>query len=122
MLVLGHEAHHLPLSLTSESTNLPFMDTLQELQRWYQSQCDGDWEHCYGVKIDTLDNPGWSVTIELNETNLADRPFTELQRMEHETDWIVCRVREAKFEGNGGPFMLDEILRVFLEWAMEARK
>lgn len=44
------------------------MDTLQELQRWYRSQCNGDWEHSYGVKIDTLDNPGWSVTVELADT------------------------------------------------------
>ncbi|MBC6448487.1 Imm53 family immunity protein [Actinokineospora xionganensis] len=26
-------------------------------QRWYQSQCDEEWEHELGVKIDTLDNP-----------------------------------------------------------------
>ncbi|WP_327048834.1 immunity 53 family protein [Microbispora sp. NBC_01189] len=22
------------------------------LQRWYAAQCDGEWEHAYGVKID----------------------------------------------------------------------
>ena len=95
------------------------MDTLQELQRWYQSQCNSDWEHSYGVKIDTLDNPGWSVTIELSETDIADRPFTEVQRLEHKTDWIHCRVRDHKFEGRGGPFMLEEVLRIFLAWAAE---
>lgn len=30
------------------------------LQKWYKSQCDGDWEHEYGIKIETVDNPGWS--------------------------------------------------------------
>ena len=92
------------------------MNSLQELQQWYQSQCDGDWEHSYGVKIDTLDNPGWSVTIELTDTELADRPFTDMQRLEHGTDWIHCRVRDRKFEGHGGPFMLEEIIGVFLAW------
>ncbi len=93
------------------------MDTLQELQRWYQSQCNGDWEHSYGVKIDTLDNPGWSVTIELIETDMSDRPFTAIQRLEHDKEWIYCEVRDQKFEGRGGPFMLEEILRTFVEWA-----
>jgi hypothetical protein len=31
---------------------------LQWLQSWYQSRCDGEWEHNYGVKIDTLDGNG----------------------------------------------------------------
>ena len=41
------------------------MDELQLLQEWYVAQCDGDWEHSYGVKIDTLDNPGWSLKVDL---------------------------------------------------------
>ena len=95
------------------------MDTLQELQQWYRAHCDGDWEHGYGVQIDTLDNPGWRVTVELTDTELSGRSFTEVQRLEHETDWIHCRVRDGKFEGHGGPFMLDEILKIFLAWAAE---
>ena len=94
---------------------------LQELQQWYRSQCDGDWEHDNGVKIETLDNPGWRVTVALMGTELAGRAFTEIQRLEHETDWIVCQVKAGKFEGDGGPFMLEEILRVFLTWAREAQ-
>lgn len=92
------------------------MNTLQDLQLWYRSHCNGDWEHGCGVKIDTLDNPGWSVTIDLTATELVDRPFIEVQRLEHEMDWIHCRVQDGKFEGHGGPFMLEEILRVFLAW------
>ncbi len=34
------------------------MDLLTWVQRWYLDQCDGEWEHEWGVKIDTLDNPG----------------------------------------------------------------
>jgi hypothetical protein len=33
-------------------------DLLKRLQDWYVSQCDGGWEHTYGISIDTLDNPG----------------------------------------------------------------
>ena len=95
------------------------MDTLQELQRWYHSQCNGDWEHSYGAKIGTLDNPGWSVIIDLTDTKLASRPFAEVERLEHETEWIHCRVQGGKWEGAGGPFMLEEILRTFLAWATQ---
>jgi hypothetical protein len=95
------------------------MHTLQELQRWYESQCDGKWEHEHGIEIGTLDNPGWSVTIDLAGTSLAGQPFNEVKRLEHETDWFHCQVRDGAFEGRGGPFMLEEILRMFLVWATE---
>lgn len=44
---------------------------LEWLQDWYLQQCDGEWEHFYGVKIETLDNPGWYIEIDLNDTTLA---------------------------------------------------
>ncbi|WP_203237204.1 Imm53 family immunity protein [Streptomyces gilvosporeus] len=37
------------------------LDPLSSLTAWYTSQCDGGWEHEYGIRIETLDNPGWSV-------------------------------------------------------------
>lgn len=95
------------------------MNTLQELQKWYHSQCDSAWEHVYGVEIFTLDNPGWHVAVDLVNTDLAERPFTEVLRPEHETDWIDCRVRNGKWEGHGGPLMLEEIPKTFLAWAAE---
>ena len=95
------------------------MNVLQELQHWYAAQCDGDWEHGYGLKIDTLDNPGWHVTINLNCTPLASKVFPEVKSIEDERDWIHCSVRNSTFEGHGGPLMLEEILRVFLSWARE---
>lgn len=104
-----------------DHSTLIHVNTLQELQRWYRSHCDGDWEHGFGVEIGTLDNPGWWVSIDLSDTELATRPFTEIQRLEHETDpdWIHCRVKDGKFEGQGGPFMLEEILRSVLAWATD---
>jgi hypothetical protein len=38
------------------------------LQGWYAAQCDGDWEHERGVKIETLDNPEWAIRIDLEGT------------------------------------------------------
>jgi hypothetical protein len=31
--------------------------------------------------------------------------------------WIHCEVKKGEFQGNGGPEMLGEILKVFLDWA-----
>ncbi len=28
--------------------------TLERLCSWYSQKCNGDWEHSYGVSIDTL--------------------------------------------------------------------
>ncbi|MFD8497860.1 Imm53 family immunity protein [Amycolatopsis sp. NPDC059657] len=43
-------------------------DPFQFLQAWYESQCDGDWEHEYGIRLGTLDNPGWWFEIDLTGT------------------------------------------------------
>jgi hypothetical protein len=48
---------------------------IEELQQWYESQCDGDWEHDFGMRIGTLDNPGWSVEINVVDTPLDGRDF-----------------------------------------------
>jgi hypothetical protein len=38
-------------------------DDVQALDDWYQSRCDGLWEHRYGVTVETCDNPGWLMTF-----------------------------------------------------------
>ena len=89
---------------------------LRGLQAWYQEQCNGDWEHQYGVKIETLDNPGWDVSIDLHGTRMVTVRFEEVHIERSETDWVRCRVRDATFEGFGGPSNLVEVLELFLKW------
>lgn len=98
------------------------MDELQQIQIWYASQCNQDWEHSFGVKIETLDNPGWTLEIDLQETELAERSFEPLSRgnSEDDSDWIHCKVEKAKFTATGGVNNLTELLRVFLTWAGSA--
>jgi hypothetical protein len=38
------------------------------LQKWLIDRCNGAWEHSWGVAIETLDNPGWIIKIDLKET------------------------------------------------------
>ncbi|MEI6515347.1 MAG: immunity 53 family protein [bacterium] len=98
------------------------MNEIAEIQNWFQSQCDGDWEHGCGIRIESLDNPGWKIEIELNGTNLENAVFIPVERNvspslpERETDWYTCKVEESKFKGYGGPQHLKTILRMFLEW------
>lgn len=94
-------------------------ERLDRLQAWYHAQCDGDWEHDFGVSIGTLDNPGWFVTIDLRGTGLEDVAFAPVQELDHAMRWISCEVRESKWLGHGGPRMLPRVLDEFLRWAGE---
>jgi hypothetical protein len=91
-------------------------ETLLRLQEWYAAHCDGDWEHQWGVKIDTLDNPGWSLTVDLFETEFEKVPFTRFS-VEHPTDWMFFELRDCQFIGRCGPLKLGEMIQVFLDWA-----
>jgi hypothetical protein len=103
--------------MTSAATT----SALHRLQRWFQAQSDGDWEHGEGIAIETLDNPGWSLKISLAETPLEHKPFAELKRdYESETEWLTCFLRDGKFIGVCGPQKLEEMIEVFLTWADES--
>ncbi len=102
------------------------------LQNWYAAQCDGDWEHSYGVQIETLDNPGWYVVINLADTPLEDATFQGVdESYRSEDDWVDCRlvekhpredgVRGPYFAGAGGPHNLSEILHIFREWVIQQK-
>ena len=90
---------------------------LELLQEWYLQNCDGDWEHTYGLSIETLDNPGWRVKIDLTGTYLEIKHFESIKIERSDNDWIHCWVKENKFNGAGGPKNLQEILSKFLEWS-----
>ncbi len=63
------------------------MDILQWLQQWFSSQCDGGWEHSYVIIIDTLDNPGWCVRIDLRGTELEGKTFDRIENLDIDDDW-----------------------------------
>ncbi|MFC3148563.1 immunity 53 family protein [Piscinibacterium candidicorallinum] len=95
------------------------MEQIARLQEWYSDQCNGGWEHTHGVKLDTLDNPGWWLVVDLGGTNLAHKPFEAVARgdSEFDADWLRCKVVSGKFEAAGGSKNLADMLEVFLSWA-----
>lgn len=90
------------------------MSTISELQDWYSSQCDGVWEHDKGISIDTLDNPGWHLKVNLVGTKLEFRKCEEIKVERSETDWYVVRCNNGLFEGFCGSRNLEEVLIIFL--------
>lgn len=96
------------------------MSILQLLQDWYSRQCDGQWEHSFGIKIDTIDNPGWSVKIDLAETELSEKQVPEFKSERGSDDWIICSLKAGTFYGYGDPSKLESIISYFLENVVDA--
>ena len=92
------------------------MEALEWLQGWYQANCDENWEHSYGVVIESLDNPGWSVSVDLSGTPQAKKNFNDIKFERTEDNWVHCRVQNNKFEGFGGSGNLKEIVLAFRHW------
>ncbi|GID91953.1 hypothetical protein Adi01nite_13650 [Amorphoplanes digitatis] len=87
------------------------------LQAWYVTQCDGEWEHEFGVKIETVDNPGWSVDIDIAHTGLAGKPYGRQQVHRSQHDWVITWEENSHFHAACGPLNLGEALHTFRQWA-----
>ncbi len=95
-------------------------NVLTRLQTWYEANCNDDWEHTYGIEIGNIDNPGWSLKVDLKDSYLQEVDFQEYKyQKESESDWIHCKKEDYKFIGYGGPQKLKEIISIFLDWAEE---
>lgn len=101
------------------------MNTLARLQNWYLRQCNGDWEHSFGINVQSCDNPGWWVKINLVGTPLQQQAFTEIAegvdvgRFPQGARWLSCHIENNIWHGAGDETQLERILEVFLAWAEE---
>jgi hypothetical protein len=100
------------------------IDLLGWFERWYQEQCDDEWEHHYGVTIETLDNPGWLVKIDLQGIKpgvtsigrvlvVVGEPPSHENGNQGGTIWMTCEISSGKFVGSGDPTQLRAILAQF---------
>jgi hypothetical protein len=99
---------------------------LAGLAEWYQQRCNGLWEHDHGVSIQSTDNPGWWMRIDVRGTDLERKTFVEVKRgnfegLDPQPPWIHCGVENAVFSGAGDPMTLNEIIETFLNWAEQSR-
>ena len=87
---------------------------LTRLQNWYLTNCDGDWEHGYGMSINTIDNPGWTIKINLSDTCLQDLKYDK--QIDNGTfDWLFIKVADKTLEAVGDPSKLSIFLTIFLD-------
>ncbi|WP_410652829.1 Imm53 family immunity protein [Amycolatopsis sp. cmx-4-54] len=88
------------------------------LQSWYADQCNGDWEHEFGIKISTLDNPGWHVVVDILETDLEGRKVERSESEPGAEGWIWSRSDGEKYTSACDPTSLAKALfwfRKFVE-------
>lgn len=91
--------------------------SLEWLMNWFVSHCDDEWEHGYGITIETLDNPGWRLSVDLSGTDLEGRQMARLERdIESDVSWSCCWVADKKFEAACGPRDLHEVIGIFRRW------
>ena len=87
---------------------------LRFLQDWYLANCDGKWEHQYGVSIHTLDNPGWVLKIDTSRTTkpLCDRGSIDIE-INDEVTWMTHKIEDGVFIAAGGPQRLGDMIAAF---------
>lgn len=89
------------------------MESINWIEKWFSSQCDGGWEHSYSIKIESLDNPGWSITIDIAETELQDLNIPYKLVETSENDWYGIKLENQVFEASGDPMKLNFLLNEF---------
>jgi len=92
------------------------MTSLERLENWYSSHCNGDWEHQSGIEIDSLDNPGWHITIDLTGTKGENKTLERTKLGRSENDRLQYWVENRKFNAACGPKNLSELIGIFCEW------
>lgn len=75
-----------------------------------------DWAEDKGITLETLDNPGWALTISLEGTGLHKRVFDRVKVERDDHDWMHAWVSDGEFRAACGPTNLSEALYTFREW------
>jgi Immunity protein 53 len=86
------------------------------LEKWYAARCNGKWEHHYGIRIDSLDDAGWKLQIDLEDTPADSRALNRTMIVRDETDWIHYWVEQKQFQARTGPRNLGEAIQIFVDW------
>lgn len=88
---------------------------------WFVRHCDGDWEHDLGIRIETLDNPGWAVDVRLGDTELEGKSAEWHREEASESEWLHWRSTGDTFEARCGPGDLARALAAFQSFARSAQ-
>jgi hypothetical protein len=84
------------------------------LQNWFEGQCDGSWEHEYSIRIETIDNPGWNIEIDLPSemNNIVASQEWKLFELSDD-NWIGYKIENNIFSASGDSKKLNLMLLIF---------
>ncbi|XZF15430.1 Imm53 family immunity protein [Chitinophagaceae bacterium MMS25-I14] len=95
------------------------MEILTWLYKWFESYCDGDWEHEQMINIQTTSNPGWMITIDLKYTHL-ESAILDIGTIENgDDDWFFYNIKDSQYRAGGDISKLEFLLNKFREVATE---
>lgn len=84
----------------------------QWLQQFFQSNCDGDWEHDNGCTIETASDPGWKFTFNLRGTSYEHLNLEELEDHQAPINWLRCKVENSTFIAFCSPRRLEDCISI----------
>ncbi len=76
---------------------------------WYKANCDGDWEHSYGVKIETTEE-GRGFQADLADTAYATDDIARRESRRSDADWLVVELHDGAYRASGGGCSLIDIV------------
>jgi hypothetical protein len=91
------------------------MENIEWLNNWYTSNCNGDWEHTYGIRIVTLDNPGWSFKADIIDT-VHEGKTLAIKELGKDDDWYTAHCDGDLFEAFGDTTKLGLLITLFKDF------
>ena len=89
------------------------MDNIAILQNWFKYHCNGDWEHENDIVIQTLDNPGWKLSIDLVNTSLEGFLYSDSFQGTFD-NWYEINCDGFKFVGYSDFMNLNTLIEKFI--------
>ena len=98
------------------------IEMLSWLNEWYVSQSHIPTLNKTLIKINTLENPGWNLKIDLKSIGLklSDSIVHQMDRTKE--DWYHCFIKDGIFYAPCGPFNLGEVIGIFRELICNVKK
>ncbi|MCI1946396.1 Imm53 family immunity protein [Clostridium luticellarii] len=87
---------------------------IEVLQEWYKNISKSSIST--GIQIETTDNCGWCVCIDLFDTAYETKNFDTVCVRKSDDNWFKCIKENGLFKGCGGIQNLEDILNVFYCW------
>ena len=89
---------------------------LEWLEKWYKSQCNNEWEHNFGIKIETIDNPGWTLSIDLEDTEHNLNMVNWSQFGDFDKRWVGFKIEKNVYYASSDPENLNTLIYIFKEF------